>query len=311
MDEDERATGSEDATDPTDEAVTGTSPEEAFSLVANETRFDILQALWAAETGEGTKSLSFSALQDRTGIRDSGQFNYHLSELTPRFVRGTDDGYELTFAGTQIIGAAVSGVYTDAETRRIEPVPVGTCPECGADIEAGYEAGHITIACSACDVTVSELPAPPVLAADVDPEDLPLVFSRRLRSDISRLNSGFCWLCGGHVETRLDRSFTDEVDADGDRLGVVYTCNACGKQTGGVVGAAVLDHPAVVGFLHDQGADLRETYLWELDWLFEAHATVTDEAPVRLDLEVEYGGETLRLRLDGELSVLEAVRSDG
>lgn len=78
--------------------ITGETPEEAFSLVANETRFQILQALWEADATQQT----FPDLRASVGIRDSGQFNYHLGKLIPEFVRQPDDGYELTYAGRQI-----------------------------------------------------------------------------------------------------------------------------------------------------------------------------------------------------------------
>jgi len=66
-------------------------PEDAFSLVANETRMDVLKALWEAD---GPRS--FSALRERVGVRDSGQFNYHLGKLVGHFVRKTADGYRLS-----------------------------------------------------------------------------------------------------------------------------------------------------------------------------------------------------------------------
>jgi hypothetical protein len=89
----------------------GDDLEAAFSLVANELRFQILQALWEAQRTDELP-VPFSELFDSVEVGDSGQFNYHLDKLVPRFVRDADDGYELTFAGEQVIGAAASGVYT-------------------------------------------------------------------------------------------------------------------------------------------------------------------------------------------------------
>ncbi|MFC7189356.1 hypothetical protein ACFQL7_05510 [Halocatena marina] len=49
------------------------SPEDVFSLLANDVRIEILHAL--GETPD--TSLSFSELQARVDVADSGNFNYH------------------------------------------------------------------------------------------------------------------------------------------------------------------------------------------------------------------------------------------
>jgi hypothetical protein len=56
----------------------------------------ILLGLWEAfEPFTEENAVSFSELRDRVGTRDSGQFNYHLDQLTGHFIRATDSGYEL------------------------------------------------------------------------------------------------------------------------------------------------------------------------------------------------------------------------
>ena len=285
--------------------------DEAFNLVASEARFDILRALWELQNEErddpsaDESAVSFSTLHDATDVRDSGQFNYHLDKLVPRFVRQTDDGYDLTYAGTQVVGAAVSGIYTDSDVTAVDPIEVGTCPECGGAFEAKYERGHIDVGCESCDVSVTHLPAPPVLAATTADADLPQVFSQRILTDIHEVNRGFCQLCGGSLDADLDRSFSDEIDTWAPRLGARFTCRACGITVSTVLGATVIDHPAVVGFLYDHGIDLRETYLWDLDWLFEAHGSVTSEEPLRVAVRVEVEGDTIELTLDEDLAVVD------
>ena len=281
--------------------------DEAFDLVASEARFDILRALWELhnEDRDDESAVSFSTLHEATDVRDSGQFNYHLDKLVPRFVRQTDDGYDLTFAGTQVVGAAVSGIYTDSDVTAVDPIEVGTCPECGGAFEAKYERGHIDVGCDSCDVTVTHLPAPPVLAATTAETEIPRVFSQRILTDIHEVNRGFCQLCGGSLDAELDRSFSDEVATDAPRLGAIFTCRACGMTVSTVVGATVVDHPAVVGFLYDHGIDLRETYLWDLDWLFEAHGSVTNEDPLRVAVAVEVDDDAIELTLDEDLAVVD------
>jgi DNA-binding transcriptional ArsR family regulator len=83
---------------------------EIFGLVADPTRLEILKALWEERTaheGHGQEPVDFSTLREAVGVRDSGRFNYHLDSLVPEFVSQEDDGYTLTFAGSNIVGAAV------------------------------------------------------------------------------------------------------------------------------------------------------------------------------------------------------------
>ena len=83
-------------------------PDEVFSAVANETRFDILRAVWdLTKTDAGDASAAFAAVRAEAGVQDSEQFNYHLQELSQRFVRKTEEGYETTHAGSQLVGEVV------------------------------------------------------------------------------------------------------------------------------------------------------------------------------------------------------------
>ncbi|MFB6206666.1 MAG: ArsR/SmtB family transcription factor, partial [Haloglomus sp.] len=88
---------------------TALSPDEAFGVLGNETRIQILQTL-----GEADGPLSFTELRDRVGIRQGSQFNYHLDKLVGHFVRKTDDGYELRLAGRRVIYAVLSEAVTEA-----------------------------------------------------------------------------------------------------------------------------------------------------------------------------------------------------
>lgn len=66
----------------------GLPPDEAFAVLGDESRIDILKSL-----GEANDQLSFSELYERVDTPDSGQFSYHLDKLLGHFVRKTDDGY--------------------------------------------------------------------------------------------------------------------------------------------------------------------------------------------------------------------------
>lgn len=280
--------------------------EESLSAIADESRITILQALWEADETPA----SFSTIREATGIADSGKFNYHLDKLQPEFVRKREEGYELTAAGRKIIGAAVSGSYTDNDVI-LEPIEVDECPECCDSLQTQYRHGVVTVACADCDVTVTNgLMAPPVLAANADPEDLPRLFSRLLITKVQMLNRGFCTLCGGQVERTLVQEFEDTGEPMANVPVVGMNCRECGFGTSQVVGALVLDHPAVIGFLFDQGIDIRGTPVWEFDWLAEDHATIVGEHPLRIAVTVEEGGEKMDLTLDEDFSVRSYERSD-
>lgn len=115
------------------------SADDAFAALGNETRVEILQALGeVAGFREAEDCLTFSELRDRVGMRDSGQFNYHLDKLTGHFIRKTDDGYTLRQAGRRVVEAVLSGAVT--EVPDVESAPVDwPCPYCGGPIEVTYD----------------------------------------------------------------------------------------------------------------------------------------------------------------------------
>lgn len=120
------------------------SPDEAFTVLGNETRLSMLHVL-----GEASGDMSFSVLRERVGMRDSGQFNYHLNQLVGHFVEQTDEGYELRQPGKRVIQAVLSGAVTEEPV--IEPTPIDHgCPYCGATGEASYSQGRVELYCTEC-----------------------------------------------------------------------------------------------------------------------------------------------------------------
>jgi len=288
------------------------SPEDAFGRVANETRFDILRALWAARN-EGEEPTGFSALRRRSGVDDSGQFNYHLDQLRPHFVRSVDEGYELTYAGRRIIGAAVSGVYSDADVS-VDAVDVTTCPSCEGTVRLSYEEAIASVACADCGLTVTNTSVPPVLVAGCDRSDLSQVVSDHLLGQVQRLNRGICPLCNGRSEREFVRP-DDESGDGGDGAGeeesafdehvtVRYTCSECGASSSGVVMMAAFDHPTVVTFLDDHGIDHRTDPVWEFDWWYDATGRVVSDDPLRVTATAAIEGDELTLTFDESVTVL-------
>lgn len=121
------------STDAETDETTPLAPDDAFAVLGNETRMEILQTL-----GKGDEPLSFSELRDRVGMRDSGQFNYHLGKLQGHFIRKVDDEYELRGAGRRVVEAVLSGALTDDPV--VEPTVIDMdCRLCGAPIELGFD----------------------------------------------------------------------------------------------------------------------------------------------------------------------------
>ncbi|WP_276257639.1 winged helix-turn-helix domain-containing protein [Haloglomus litoreum] len=291
-----------------DGTIDATRSAAAFGAVANETRLSILRSLWAADGPQ-----SFSTLREAVGVRDSGRFNYHLGELTGRFVRkasaddGEDrddpgEGYVLTYAGEQVVGAVHSGLYS--ARAEIDPFDAGTCPDCGGTLRAEHADETVSVTCGGCGVTVTQFGAPPTLLAGFDEEELPLAFSHWVQSMVERTRRGFCPQCSGRVRAGLTRELQETVGLYGAR----FDCEVCGGTVTGALGAVVLDHPAVVAFHADHGIDLRTDPFWEVPWLLDQPATVESEDPLRVRLVAEIGDDRLSLRLDERLEVLAAER---
>lgn len=179
-------------------------PSEAFGLVASETRFAVLRALWDLTTRTGESSVSFAELRRASGIADSYQFNYHLDQLTPQFVRDVDGEYGLTVAGRRVVGAAFSGGLTDTETE-VDPRPVRECPDCGDTVALWYRHGEMRVQCRGCGRHEADVRAPPALVATTDSDDLDRVLGKHLLTEIQRLNRGFCLYCGGPLEGAFHR----------------------------------------------------------------------------------------------------------
>jgi hypothetical protein len=120
------------------------SPDDAFVALGNEARIEILRTL-----GEADGPLSFSTLWDRVGMRDSGQFNYHLDKVVGHFVKQTDDGYELGPPGRRVVEAVLSGAITDAPELEATPVEA-SCPLCDGATVVAFSGYHIDHYCTEC-----------------------------------------------------------------------------------------------------------------------------------------------------------------
>lgn len=290
--------------------VESADPSEAFAAPSDDTRVQILQALWEADNHE----LSFSELREAVGVRDSGQFNYHLGKLTEKFAVKGDDGYELTVAGANVVGALLAGAYT--KEGNVETMPLDDpCPFCGGDRTFSYEDETVRFDCEGCEAGIYYGIAPGVFA-EYDAEAFPVVADRYLRAEIAEVRNGFCPHCEGRVQPRVATAVaTSDPSADPperfrDLPTARYDCKRCGEEFAIDLGTALLDEPLVVAFYHDHGVDVREPPLTR----FVADKDRTDileRHPIRANVSYVAGGARLTLTVDSSLDVVGVERVDG
>jgi hypothetical protein len=286
-------------------------PEEAFTALADETRVSILRALWEAEESK----LSFSTLREAVGMRDSGQFNYHLDKLTDRFVAKTEGGYHLMLAGYLVNGAISAGAFT-MEGTIDERELADPCALCGGTRTFRYENETATFDCASCDHRMS-MPAPPGVFSGVDSAEVPTVASRYLRTVLQQVRSGFCWFCDGQVDTELDTvgSFAPEeagdLPFDPELPIAVFTCRRRPSTFPISVdlGSALHDEPVVAGFFADHDIDIQGPDWWQYSVLDPEDAYFQDESASRACVTYTLEQERLRVVVNDDLEVLETRRT--
>lgn len=280
--------------------------EATFGLLANEIRLDILRTLWelyVEDPSPNPDPVQFSTLRERVGVRDSGQFHYHLDELVPQFVTHHEDGYALTYAGGTVVGAGFSGVYSDGDTT-LEPKTIGDCSACGGTRSVRYEQGHAVVECDSCDARLITS-APPILVAAHDADEAPDPIGVFTQTQLQQTVRGFCYLCNGPVEGAVAESSLDD-DTDGtDGVKLVYECTECGAPFFTSATTAVVEHPAVVSLLHDAGIDYRQIPSWGIRQALDSEEHVQAVDPVRVGVTVTVDGTDLELVLDETLEVIE------
>lgn len=286
--------------------------DDVFGLIASDTRLDVLRALWDARLA-GDQWVAFSDLQERTGVDDGGRFNYHLGKLVPQFVREDDAEYALTHAGEQLIGDAVSGTYTDADTTTLDPTPVSDCSQsdCDGRIEARYEQGEATFECDTCDDRRAVVSAPPIIVESHGRERSPETVGRYTQLVLERNNRGFCHLCDGPVAATPVRDHPDHTPGWGgeDVVEFIQECGACGEAWLTGARSALVGHPAVVALLHDAGVDYRQVPYWEQTWLTEATERVVSEDPLRVAVETTIDDDPVTFTVDETHTVTGSKRA--
>jgi transposase-like protein/DNA-binding transcriptional ArsR family regulator len=321
----------------------GPNVTDAFKLLSDEVRLAILLALWEAYDPHAEKNtVSFSELFDRVGVRDSGNFTYHLDKLIGHFVEETDDGYRLRNSGLKIVRSVIAG--SGLEKRRLPPTEIPrACYHCGAQVELSYEDERLYQICTECEGNIGpeSTERTPVGTLIVYDDFNPAGLTHRTAGEVfvagsieyiqgvKMLIRGVCPECSGPIEDSVNVCDTHEapsgelcsncgtaVRSGGNEVRVSYVCSVCKHGASYPAWTAVFDHPAIVAFYHDHGFSM--TYglddpevCGRLFDRFQKDQTLVSTDPLRVHVTVSCGGREMYLTLDEDLTVIEISHDDG
>lgn len=304
----------------------GLPPNEAFAVLGHETRIRILRTL-----GEADGPLSFTELRDRLGIRQGGQFNYHLEKVVGHFVSKMDEGYRLDTAGRRVVEAVLSGAVTEspvvARTRIDWP-----CELCGAPVEVAYEQERVERYCTECAGTYGE-PTRPAQSTEhgyLGAFSLPTAgFPGRSPLELQQAAAvwghlevlmaivGVCPRCSARVEYSLrvceEHDTTDErCDRCDNRHAVWLTldCPNCIYDLRTAVGGMLVVETELQEFLAARGLNLLSpsSRYPGVVWDFEEEVLGTDPLRARYTFTVDR--DAISLTIDEELDVVDVTTSE-
>lgn len=313
----------------------GPHATETFALLSNETRLAILLALWEAyEPHTPGSAVPFSDLRERVGVRDSGQFNYHLGQLEGQFVRKTEDGYALRRAGLRLIQSIIAG--TGIEEPSLEQTEIdASCEFCGGPTTVTYENNYVYQVCSECSGIAEQGDRHPDGAfrgwtfepTGIEGRSAEAVFAASTLKNYARIAMRFeniCPECSGQVEWAVDvcedhRTTAGEKCPDCGReqpVRVQETCTVCKSSGYGSPGIKVLFHPAVIAFYYEHGIEIGftgdttfEDVIRILDLVNEFEEEVVSTDPLRTRVTISHEGDVLHVLLDENMSVVEVDKN--
>ncbi len=304
----------------------GITPDEAFSILGNEIRLDIIRALWQAGAARqyddvrgDTRSMSFSELRGEVGVDDNGKFNYHISELMPQFVRQTDDGYRLSGAGKRIARTVIA--VSGAEDVDLSADLGMDCPLCESPMTAAYRDQWLRIECTVCDgLFGDEIPEGMVYFAnypaaglvDRSTQEAAEAGLFRCLLDQAYLMQGVCRECGGHVDATLSVC-EDHDSAGGHQCGACGTrspvwadqrCRTCGFGKRLLIELCCLGLTPVIGFLDDREINAFAPTFEEIVNLLEVHSeTSVSGDPLAVTVTISGERESVSVEFDEEMNI--------
>jgi hypothetical protein len=301
--------------------LTTLAPNDAFAVLGNETRMAILQLL-----GEADGSLPFSELRAQVGMRDPGQFNYHLKQLLGHFVRQTDDGYTLSRAGERVVMAVLSGAVTDDP--EVEPTSTDlSCWYCGAPIEVSYRQERATAYCTECKgaygasvgpekrTRLGYMYLPPAGIKGRTPAEVYLAALTWRSRDILAWANGICPHCSAPLENGVricdDHDATDGLcDKCDRRYGVEFhtQCTNCIFEMNAMFMAFLLANTNLRAFLLYHGFDPFSPSPEQYAALYPYDEEVLRNEPFKARFTFTIDDDYIILTVDENLDVVEVTR---
>jgi ribosomal protein S27AE len=279
------------------------APHEAFAILADPNRFDLVRVLAEASR----QSLPFSELYRRSNFEDSGQFNYHLERLVGPFLRRTEDGYGLRHAALIVHRLAASGLLSDRGEAEVTTVET-TCPRCGAGRAAAvYEGDRFWVRCGGCGRRAAVAPFPPRALRNHEPERAPAAFDRYTTGLVVRAAENVCPWCASPLSASLEPATDDWPAVDWT---IHRECDHCRGWIHTRVHDLLRLHPAVVAFYHERGVDVLGSSIWEVEEVMtEGTRVVADaDAHARADewtavVTLVHDGDAIELGIADDLRV--------
>lgn len=272
-----------------------------FEVLSHPVRVGILEVLAEQLKAEQeAPTLGFSELRRAVGMRDSGNFNYHLDRVRDRFVRKTEDedGYRITAAGLQVVAAVISGTYGSDNV--LGPEPIGDpCPVCGDELRAVYDSGLLTVSCPADHEFRHPLPQGAVAERDID--GVVRLLTLTVSQDLFLASEGVCPICSAALSWTVEPPFDEEFPHVGTQ------CSRCGARLELPVVVPLVAEPAGIRFFHERGVDVRRRSPW--DSVFYDGVTVSPSLPV--EVCVELAGDRLTATIAEDLTVQAIERHSG
>ena len=300
------------------------SPEEAFAVLGNETRLQVLLAL-----GEADGPLSFSELYEAVDYETTANFSYHLEKLEDYFVERSDDGYRLRQTGRRVVEAVLSGAVT--QTPVLDRTPTDTtCFLCDSSMEVDYREERVGVYCPDCRGTrgassdivdraydpeidlVGAVTIPPAGTQQRTPGEVLDAAEIWTVTEVHATARGVCPRCSASVERSVrvcdDHEVTDErCERCDQQFGVTLrtTCTNCIFDEECVFTRHLLANTDLMAFMIEHGIDPVAPDGFHISAVEE---TILSSDPFEARFAFSADGETLVLRVDEDLSIVDVAR---
>ena len=301
---------------------------DAFKLLSDRTRLELLEALWEAHDPTDPSPMRFADLRERVSADDPGQIHYHLDKLTDHFVRHSEEGYQLRESGKRIVRMLLSGTALDDP--EIEPVEINeSCPYCGGQPLYSYRNGRRYLECTDCDVrcvpsfppgVISMSEFPPSGLRDRTPNEISAadwIWSAHRRASVM---DGVCPECAGNMPI-TSINICDDHQPNWDeyqfcencesifRMLVSHSCEQCKYRWSMPISNYLTREPAVTAFYYEHGIEFDFSTVDQFSLLLDVEKELLSEDPLRIRMTIPVEGDKLSLTLDGQMEAVSIERS--